>query len=314
MRVSEDVRESRCYNGIIPMESQVAGASFTVDDELVAASALDPAGYPQAGRTGGRAHSEIRLARLVVGDGTFTVIAGPCAIEGYQQFGETAKVLKALGVKLIRGGAFKPRTSPYSFQGLQREGLAIISQVKAETGLCFVTELMSSELVEEVTAVADVVQIGSRNMQNFPLLKVAGKLNIPVLLKRGFGNTLHELLMAAEYIMNEGNQQVILCERGIRTFDPAQRNTLDLMAVPILKSVTHLPVIVDPSHALGKREFVPQAVKAALAVGADGVLVEVHPRPEEALSDGRQSITPQTLAGLIGELKPLAAAAGRELA
>lgn len=274
---------------------------------------LDPAAFPQAGRNPARTGTTIPLGGVVIGDGSFTVIAGPCAVEGYEQFYEAAAALKALGIRLIRGGAFKPRTSPYSFQGLHHEGLAVIGQVKAETGLGFVTELISPDLAEEVTAVADMVQIGSRNMQNFPLLRVAGRLERPVLLKRGFGNTLHELLMAAEYIMNEGNEQIVLCERGIRTFDPAQRNTLDLMAAPVLKSVTHLPIMVDPSHALGRREFVPAAVKAALAAGADGVLVEVHPHPEAALSDGRQSMTPDALANLMVDLKALAAAAGRKL-
>jgi len=274
---------------------------------------LEPDGYPLAGRSRIRADTVIQLPSLQMGDGGFAIIAGPCAIESYEQFRETVIALKALGIRLIRGGAFKPRTSPYSFQGLHHEGLAIIAQVKAETGLAFVTELMSPELVEDVVAVADAVQIGSRNMQNFPLLRAAGHLSKPVLLKRGFGNTLHELLMAAEYVMNEGNEQVMLCERGIRTFDPAQRNTLDLMAAPILKSVTHLPVIVDPSHALGKREFVPAAIKAALAVGADGVLVEVHPQPEAALVDGRQSITPETLSLLLAELRGLADVLGREI-
>lgn len=295
------------------MDAKPPPAEASPVDDFAAARLLHPSAYPRAGRTEARTCTHIAVGGAVIGGGGFTLVAGPCAVESYEQLRETAFALKAIGVRLIRAGAFKPRTSPYSFQGLHHQALDLIARVKAETGLAFVTELMSPELVEAVTAVVDVVQIGSRNMQNFPLLRAAGRLKQPVLLKRGFGNTLHELLMSAEYVMNEGNDRVILCERGIRTFDPAQRNTLDLMAAPVLKSVTHLPVLVDPSHALGRREFVPAAIKAALAVGADGVLVEVHPQPEAALSDGRQSITPAALAALVDELTALAAAGGREL-
>lgn len=285
----------------------------TADREFPLADLLSPDAYPLAGRSAGREKTLIELKGAALGDGGFTIIAGPCAVESYDQYSETANLIIKHGLKLIRGGAFKPRTSPYSFDGLRQEGLDIITRVKNETGVLSVTELMSTEDIDAVVPIADVVQIGSRNMQNFPLLRAAGVIGKPVLLKRGFGNTLRELLMAAEHIMKAGNSQVILCERGIRTFDSSQRNTLDLMAVPILQSITHLPVILDPSHSVGTPRFIPAAIRAALAIGADGVIVEVHPQPEKALSDGAQSLSPDEFSVMMEDITSLARALGRRL-
>lgn len=271
---------------------------------------LRAADFPLAGKRSGQARTEIPVGATTIGGGAFTLIAGPCAVESYEQFLAAAKAVKEAGFHLVRGGAFKPRTSPYSFAGLREEGLEIIAGVKAETGLAFVTELMEPARAEMVAAVADMIQIGSRNMQSFPLLHTAGRLGKPVLLKRGFGNTLHELLMAAEHVMNAGNEQVVLCERGIRTFDQSQRNTLDLMAAPILQSVTHLPVIIDPSHSVGIPQIIPAALKAALAVGADGALLEIHPDRAKALSDGAQSLSLGEFGEAVAELRKMAAALG----
>jgi len=257
--------------------------------------------------------SSIDVRGSAIGGGRFVVVAGPCAIESYEQFRGLADTVVAQGLQFMRGGAFKPRTSPYSFDGLHREGLEILRRVKDETGVRCVTELMSIPDLDAVAEVADIVQIGSRHMQNFPLLHAVGGLAKPVLLKRGFGNTLEELLLAAEHILSRGNSSVILCERGIRTFDHSQRNTLDLMAVPILKSETHLPVIVDPSHSVGRPRFIPAAVQGALALGADGVMVEVHPDPDAALSDGPQSLSLAEFGAMMEALRKMASALGREL-
>ncbi len=286
---------------------EISGREFPLAD------LLNPEAYPLAGRSAERPKTLIELEGASIGDGGFTVIAGPCAVESYEQFAEMAGLLVKHGLKLMRGGAFKPRTSPYSFDGLHQEGLDIIARVKGETGVLSVTELMSTEDIDAVVPVADIVQVGSRNMQNFPLLRAVGGIGKPVLLKRGFGNTLRELLLAAEHIMKAGNPRVILCERGIRTFDPSQRNTLDLMAVPILQSVTHLPVILDPSHSVGTPRFIPAAVRAALALGADGVIVEVHPHPEKALSDGAQSLSPGCFSAMMEDITALANALGRSI-
>jgi len=287
--------------------------SETADREFPLTDLLSPDAYPLAGRNAGREQTLIELEGSDLGGGGFTIIAGPCAVESYEQYSETANLIIKHSLKLIRGGAFKPRTSPYSFDGLRQEGLDIIARVKNETGVLSVTELMSAEDISAVVPVADIVQVGSRNMQNFPLLRAVGGIGKPVLLKRGFGNTLRELLMAAEHIMKAGNSQVILCERGIRTFDSSQRNTLDLMAVPILQSITHLPVILDPSHSVGTPRFIPAAVRAALAVGADGVIVEVHPQPEKALSDGAQSLSPGDFSAMMEDITALAHAIGRSI-
>lgn len=248
-----------------------------------------------------------------VGGDEFAVMAGPCSVESEEQIMETARAVKAAGAKMLRGGAFKPRTSPYAFQGLEEEGLKLLAAAREETGLPIVTEVVNPRDVELVARYADVMQVGARNMQNFALLKMLGQLGKPVLLKRAMAGTIQEFLMCAEYILSEGNQKVILCERGIRTFETATRNTLDISAVPVLKGQTHLPVIIDPSHATGHAPLVPSMCYAAAAAGADGLIVEVHPHPEEATSDGPQSLRPEEFATMAKKLREFAAVAGRTL-
>jgi len=255
----------------------------------------------------------INVRGNIIGGKKIQVIAGPCAVENRTILMSIAEKVKSAGATFIRGGAFKPRTSPYSFQGLGEEGLKYLSDVRKKTGLPVVTELMDPRDIEVILKYADIIQIGARNMQNFRLLLEVGTCKKPVLLKRGLSATIKEFLMAAEYVMSRGNQKVILCERGIRTFETATRNTLDLSAVPVLKQLTHLPVIVDPSHGVGKWDLVTPMSKAAVAVGADGLLIEVHTNPEEALSDGEQSLKPDAFKKLMEELKPIAAAIGREI-
>ena len=249
-----------------------------------------------------------------VGGEHFAIIAGPCTIESRETTLQTARAVRDAGATLLRGGAYKPRTSPYAFQGLGQEGLRMLAEAKAETGLPIVTELMDIHDMDAVLEVADVVQIGARNMQNYPLLAEIGRCGRPALLKRGLSSTLDELLMAAEYILKEGNPNVMLCERGIRTFETAYRFTLDLMAVPVLKELTHLPVIVDPSHAAGRRELVGPLSLAAAAVGADGVIVEVHPNPDEAICDGPQQLRAEDFADYAQAVERAAALAGKALA
>lgn len=241
------------------------------------------------------------------------VIAGPCSVEGKKEILEAAQEVKKAGAVALRGGAYKPRTSPYSFQGLGEEGLKFLAEARKKTGLPIVTEVMDTRDVELVAKHADMLQIGARNMQNFNLLKEIGMTKKPVLLKRGPGSTIKDLLMSAEYIISEGNKNVVLCERGIKTFENATRNTLDLNAIPVIKKLSHLPVIVDPSHGTGEWDLVPAMAKASVAAGADGLLIEVHPRPDEALSDGPQSLKPDTFAELMKELKLIAKAIGREM-
>jgi 3-deoxy-7-phosphoheptulonate synthase len=248
-----------------------------------------------------------------VGGDNFALIAGPCTVESREQTLETARVVRDAGATLLRGGAYKPRTSPYAFQGLGQEGLRLLAEAKAETGLPIVTELMDMRDIDPVLEVADVVQIGARNMQNYPLLAEIGRSGRPALLKRGLSSTLDELLMAAEYILKEGNPNVMLCERGIRTFETAYRFTLDLMAVPVLKELSHLPVIVDPSHAAGRRDLVTPLSLAAAAVGADGIIVEVHPRPEEAICDGPQALRAEDFASYSAAVEQAAQLAGKAL-
>ncbi len=248
-----------------------------------------------------------------VGGDSFALIAGPCTVESREQMLQTAHVVRDAGATLLRGGAYKPRTSPYAFQGLGQEGLRLLAEAKAETGLPIVTELMDMRDLDPVLEVADVVQIGARNMQNYPLLAEIGRSGRPALLKRGLSSTLDELLMAAEYILKEGNPNVMLCERGIRTFETAYRFTLDLMAVPVLKELSHLPVIVDPSHAAGRRELVLPLSLAAAAVGADGIIVEVHPNPDEAICDGPQAIRAEDFAEFSSAVERATALAGKAL-
>jgi 3-deoxy-7-phosphoheptulonate synthase len=255
----------------------------------------------------------IRAGDLEIGGRDFIVMAGPCSVETRDQLMETADGVKRAGAHMLRGGAFKPRTSPYDFQGLEEEGLKLLAEARERTGLKVVTEVISAEDVDLVAEYSDVLQVGARNMQNFALLKKLGRTHRPVLLKRGMSSTIKELLLSAEYIASSGNQQVILCERGIRTFEPATRNTLDLAAVPLLKELSHLPVIVDPSHGTGRRTLVTPAAKAAVAIGADGLMIEVHPRPEEAWSDGPQSLTLNGFQELMSQLRSYVELEGRNL-
>ena len=257
--------------------------------------------------------TKISFGGFTIGGSEVVIIAGPCAVENHEQLLETAKAVKSAGGKILRGGAFKPRSSPYNFQGLGQEGIKMLGDIRMETGLPFVTEVMDTRQVEFVAEYADMLQVGSRNMQNYPLLKEVGMLRKPVMLKRGMMATLEEFLLAAEYILNQGNEQVILCERGIRTFETTTRNTLDLSAVPMLKHMTHLPVIVDPSHGTGLRWMVPAMAKAAVAAGADGLIMEVHYKPEEALCDGYQSLNPEEFVHLMTDLKKVARAVGRDI-
>jgi 3-deoxy-7-phosphoheptulonate synthase len=257
--------------------------------------------------------SVLDIAGRKVGGSSFAMIAGPCTVESRDQTLQTARIVKDAGGTLFRGGAYKPRTSPYAFQGLGQEGLRLLQEAKDETGLPIVTELMDLRDLDAVLEVADVIQIGARNMQNYSLLAEIGRSGRPALLKRGLSSTLEELLMAAEYILKEGNESVMLCERGIRTFENAYRFTLDLMAVPVLKELSHLPVIVDPSHAAGRRDLVLPLSLAAAAVGADGIIVEVHPRPDEAICDGPQQLVADEFADYIERVQAAAAVAGKVL-
>jgi 3-deoxy-7-phosphoheptulonate synthase len=250
---------------------------------------------------------------LSVGRNNFVVMAGPCSVEGPEQIFTSAELVKKAGAKVLRGGAFKPRTSPYSFQGLEEEGLKLLAEARKRTGLFIVTEVITPTDVPMVAEHADILQVGARNMQNFALLKEVGRTKKPVLLKRGMSSTLKELLMSAEYIMSQGDDQVILCERGIRTFEDYTRNTCDLSAVPALKEMSHLPVIVDPSHGTGVRSLVTPVAKAAVTVGADGLMIEVHPNPEEAFSDGAQSLLPSQFEELMGWVRKLVQLEGKTL-
>jgi 3-deoxy-7-phosphoheptulonate synthase len=255
----------------------------------------------------------INVAGEYIGGPAFTVIAGPCSVEGREMLLKSASAVRASGARMLRGGAFKPRTSPYAFRGLGHAALELLAEAREATGLPVVTELMDAREIDAVSAVADVIQIGARNMQNFSLLAAVGERRTPVLLKRGMSATVSELLLAAEHVMAHGNSDVILCERGIRTFETATRNTLDISAVPVLKRETHLPLIVDPSHAAGRADLVPALAAAAVAVGADGLIVEVHPDPALALSDGAQSLTLDAFDAMMRVLEPLAAVCGRVL-
>ncbi|MEW6614277.1 MAG: 3-deoxy-7-phosphoheptulonate synthase [Thermodesulfobacteriota bacterium] len=248
-----------------------------------------------------------------IGGNKIQVIAGPCSVEGREMLLDVAQSVKATGVNFLRGGAFKPRTSPYSFQGLGEEGLRYLAEAREKTGLMIVTELMDPRDIDMVCKYADIIQIGTRNMQNFRLLKEVGAIKKPIILKRGFSATILELLMSAEYIASQGNEQIILCERGIRTFETATRNTLDISAIPIIKELSHLPIIVDPSHAVGKWNLVGPVSRAAIAAGADGLMIEVHPSPQDALSDGPQSLKPDNFNSLMNDLRNIANTIGRSL-
>ncbi|MEF9934142.1 MAG: 3-deoxy-7-phosphoheptulonate synthase [Clostridium sp.] len=269
--------------------------------------------YKRANRAFHPEDTVIKVKDAQIGGDRFCLMAGPCSVESKEQIVEIAKNVKASGATVLRGGAFKPRTSPYSFQGLGMEGLDLLNIAKSETGLPIITEVMSTSYVEAVAENADIIQIGARNMQNFDLLKEVGKTRKPVLLKRGLSATIEELLMSAEYIMSEGNEQVILCERGIRTFENFTRNTLDLSAIPAIKKLSHLPVVVDPSHAAGLNWMVEPLSKAAVAVGADGLIIEVHNDPANALCDGKQSIRPEEFDKLVESLRVIAEINGKRI-
>lgn len=269
--------------------------------------------YKLASREFRKEHTEISVRGVLIGGKRIPVMAGPCAVENRTVLTSIAEKVKAGGASFLRGGAFKPRTSPYSFQGLGEEGLKYLADAREKTGLPIITEIMDPRDLEVIVEYADIIQIGARNMQNFRLLLEVGSTQKPVLLKRGLSSTIKEWLMSAEYIMSRGNHQVMLCERGIRTFETATRNTLDLSAVPLLKQLTHLPVVVDPSHGVGRRDLVAPMTKAAVAAGADALIIEVHTNPEEAMSDGDQSLKPDQFAKLMQELKPIALAVGREI-
>ena len=271
--------------------------------------------YKQVSREWKNESTIVRLpGGLTIGGEDIVVMAGPCSVESESQIIEAARAVRDAGAAVLRGGAFKPRTSPYAFQGLGKKGLELLKKAREETGLLIVTEVIEPEAVDMVAEVADILQIGARNMQNFALLKRVGRAKKPVLLKRGIAATITELLLSAEYLLAEGNDQVVLCERGVRGFDPATRNVFDLTAVPLVHNLSHLPIIADPSHATGLRDKVTPMARAAVAAGADGLLIEVHPHPEKALSDGAQSLTPEQFVELMRQVRAIAEVIGRRVA
>lgn len=302
--------EERTIIGVIGDERPIDPAHFEVLPGVErAVRILHP--FKLASRDFHPDGSVVRIDGIVIGGQKVVVMAGPCAVESRQQLMETAAVVKAAGAHILRGGAFKPRTSPYSFQGLGLKGLELLREARDAFNLPVVTEVMSPQDVPLIAQYADILQVGARNMQNFALLSAVGMVQKPVLLKRGMMSTVEELLMAAEYILSHGNSQVMLCERGIRTFEPSTRNTFDINAIPVLKSLTHLPVIADPSHGTGKWELVTPVARAAVAAGADGLIVEVHPNPAQALSDGAQSLKPDRFAAMMADVRRIAQAIGR---
>ena len=312
LRVTVSHGKQMCVIGVI-------GDITRIDsDELLAYSYVEKVmnvtePYKKANRLFRPADTIVDVNGSKVGGKYLGIMAGPCSVESEKQIVEVAKAVKASGANFLRGGAFKPRTSPYSFQGLELEGLELLKIAKQETGLPIVTELMSTAYLDKFVEDVDVIQIGARNMQNFDLLKEVGKTQTPILLKRGMSSTIEEWLMSAEYIMAGGNENVILCERGIRTFETATRNTLDLSAVPVIKEKSHLPIIIDPSHATGKRDLVEPLAKAAIAVGADGLMIEVHNNPAKALCDGKQSIKPETFDEIMKTVKKYAKVEEKEI-
>jgi 3-deoxy-7-phosphoheptulonate synthase len=315
LRVNISAGTERTIIGVIGDTSKVTEEE---EDAIRAASGVENVvrilkPYKLASREFKKENTEIDVRGIVIGGKKIPVMAGPCAVENKTVLTMIAEKVKAGGAAFLRGGAYKPRTSPYSFQGLGEEGLEYLAEAREKTGLPIVTEIMDPRDLDVIARYADVIQIGARNMQNFRLLLEVGSAQKPVLLKRGLSSTIKEWLMSAEYIMSRGNHQVMLCERGIRTFETATRNTLDLSAVPVLKQLTHLPVVVDPSHGVGKRDLVGPMTKAAVAAGADALIIEVHTNPEEAMSDGDQSLKPDQFEQLMRELKPVAQAVGREI-
>jgi 3-deoxy-7-phosphoheptulonate synthase len=303
--------EERTIIGVVGDERPLDPEQFEVMDGVERIlPVLRP--YKLASREMRPHDSVVALNGTKAGGPRIAIIAGPCSVETREQLLETAHAVKAAGATALRGGAFKPRTSPYSFQGLGEEGLELLAEAREATGLPVVTEALSPEQVPQVAQYADMIQIGSRNMQNYALLRAAGEASRPVLLKRGMMSTIDEWLMAAEYILLQGNEDVILCERGIRSFDQSTRFTTDINAVPVVKELSHLPILLDPSHSTGKWEYVTAVARAGIAAGADGLIVEVHPNPSEALSDGAQSLKPDNFARLVIEVNRVAEAVGRE--
>lgn len=298
--------------GIVGDTSNIENYMFDTNDTVTKILRVQEP-YKKTNRLFHPEYSEVKVGNQSVGGKKIAIMAGPCSVESEEQIITIAQSVKASGATFLRGGAFKPRTSPYSFQGLKKHGLELLKYAKEKTGLPIVSEIMSTEYLDNFVEDVDVIQVGARNMQNFELLKQLGKTNKPILLKRGLSATIEELLLSAEYIMSGGNGNVILCERGIRTFERYTRNTLDLSAIPAIKKLSHLPVIVDPSHATGLWWMVEPLAKAAIAVGADGLIIEVHNDPEHALSDGEQSIKPERFHQLMEKLKLLAAIEGREI-
>ncbi|NUQ38923.1 MAG: 3-deoxy-7-phosphoheptulonate synthase [Caldilineales bacterium] len=304
--------EARAIIGVLGNTQGVDRASFEVMEGVEGTVRITQP-FKVASREFKATDTEIKVGEVTIGGPGLVIMAGPCSVESRAQILETAHAVKAAGAHILRGGAYKPRSSPYSFQGLGEEGLQLLAAARAATGLPIVTEVMGVNEVPLVAEYADILQIGARNMQNYRLLQAVGKTDRPVFLKRGLSSTIQELLMSAEYILDSGNYNVILCERGIRTFETATRNTFDINAIPLLKQLSHLPVIGDPSHGVGKWDLVPAVAKAALAAGADGLMLEVHPQPALAWSDGAQSLKPERFAGLMVELRALAAALGKTL-
>lgn len=304
--------ETTTIIGVIGDKSKLAGKNLELMPGVDKVVAITES-YKLANKKFHPSQSLVKVGDLEIGGDQLVIMAGPCAVESREQLFETAETVKKCGAQILRGGVYKPRTSPYSFQGLEEEGLKYMAEVREATGLKVVCEVTSEHAVDLASGYVDILQIGARNMQNFELLKRAGRSGLPILLKRGLSATIDEWLNAAEYILSEGNPNVILCERGIRTYETATRNTLDLSAVPVIKEKSHLPVIVDPSHATGVRAYVPPLSKAAVACGCDGLILEVHPHPEMALSDGPQSLDPQDFEKLCAELAPLAKLMGRSI-
>ncbi len=296
--------EERCVIGAVGVGDVTACLESLEAMPQVETAMRISAPYKFVSREFKRTKSQIKANGIEIGGDEFIVMAGPCSVESEKQILETAHSVAKAGAKFLRGGAFKPRTSPYDFQGMELEGLKLLKKAKQETGLGIITEVMSDRDVEMVAEYADILQIGARNMQNFSLLKTLGKAGRPVMLKRGLSSTIKELLMSAEYVVAHGNPDVILCERGIRTFETATRNTCDITAIPVLDELSHLPVVLDPSHATGKRSLVPALARAGVAIGADALIIEVHPQPEKAVSDGAQSLTLPQFAAMMADLQP----------
>lgn len=305
--------QQRTIIGVIGTDRRLDPAQWTVFEGVEDAVRITKP-YKLASREMHPESTIIEIGDVRIGGEEVVVMAGPCSVESREQILETARAVKAAGARILRGGAFKPRTSPYSFQGMGEEGLKLLAEAREETGLLIVTEVMAPGQVELVARYADILQIGARNTQNYALLNAVGQTSKPVLLKRGLSGTIVELLMSAEYIMSNGNLQVMLCERGIRSYETETRNTFDLNAIPVLHRLSHLPVIADPSHGVGKWEYVGDVTRGALAAGSDGLILEVHPSPATALSDGGQSLTPKNFARLMDDLRLIARAIGRRIA